>query len=100
MEEFEENLERIKGDRFYDPDVDHEEVYQTKGRRAQNKERTHDVLHKYQHYRYERKLHKQKKKLLKLLDLDTDSIPSECFKEDDDGSDEEDELDCTSRATS
>ena len=53
-------MQKIYGDRFFDPDIDNDTNFHKLGRRAQNKERTKAVLDKYDNFQKELKLHKSK----------------------------------------
>lgn len=50
------------GDRFYDPDIENDLIFQKVGRRDVNKQRTKDVLSKYSEFKAQAKLEKLLKK--------------------------------------
>ena len=88
-------MAKISQKRFFDPDIENEQEFKEKNRRAMNKQRAKSVLEKYNEFKVDKKLYSKKKKIFKLMGGDQnmeDTIPSEMYQglaADEDSSSEE-----------
>ena len=86
-----QTLQKIYGERFFDPDFENNPFYHKLGRRAQNKERALAVLDKYESFKNQVEERREKKRRIKAFlaahpeYVGKSELPEEAFQTPEDG---------------